>query len=247
MKNLIKGVLYIAFGKVFVKECLFSIQSLKRYNPDIPIALFTDCEVNDSSIDILEIIKPKHLRSKVDFVSQSPFEKTLYLDSDTVIVHDISDMFDILDRFDVGITHDYARKRQNYCHIKEYSDIPYSFSEVNGGIMSFNNSDRVKEFLNLWNKKFYQYKDQTSGWDQPTLRIALWQSKVKIHHYPPEYNIRPKHIREKVRHNKGLLGKSHLSPRIYHAHYSHDIHNGKYEVNSLEQLEKVVIERSLEI
>ena len=95
MKNSIKGVLYIAFGKVFVKECLFSIQSLKRYNPDIPIALFTDCEVNDSSIDILKIIKPKHLRSKVDFVSQSPFEKTLYLDSDTVIVHDISDMFDI--------------------------------------------------------------------------------------------------------------------------------------------------------
>lgn len=246
MKDLTKGVLYIAFNDVFVKECLLSIESFKRYHPDIPIALFTDQKVENSNIDILEIINPKHIRSKVDYIGQSPFEKTLYLDSDTVIVHDVLDMFEILDRFDVGITHDYARKRQNYCHIKEYSDIPYSFSEVNGGIMAFNNSDRTKEFLKLWNQKFYSYKEQTNGWDQPTLRISLWQSNVKIHHFPPEYNIRPKHVREKVRNNKHTLGKSHLSPRIYHAHYSHDVHSGKYEIDSLEQLEKIVKEKSLE-
>jgi len=246
MKNLNKGVLYIAFNDVFIKECLFSIESFKRYHSDIPVALFTNKNIKNENIDILKIITPNHIRSKVDYIMQSPFEKTLYLDSDTVIVHNILDMFEILDRFDIGITHDYARKRKNYCHIKEYSDIPYSFSEVNGGIMSFNNSERTKNFLKLWNQKYYQYKNETNGWDQPTLRISLWQSDVKIHYFPPEYNIRPKQIREKVKKNKHILGQEHLSPRIYHAHYSHDVHLGKYEIDNLKQLEQIIREQSLE-
>ena len=47
----------------------------------------------------------------MDFISQSPFKKTIYLDSDTLVVRNISDMFDVLDRFDVAVTNDYARKR----------------------------------------------------------------------------------------------------------------------------------------
>ena len=60
------------------------------------------------------LIKPQHIRSKVDFITSSPFKKTLYLDSDTVVVRDITDIFDSLDRFDVAVTHDYARKRTKY-------------------------------------------------------------------------------------------------------------------------------------
>ena len=73
------------------------------------MALFTDQEMTDDFdglVDLYGKIQPKHIRAKVDLVGSTPFAKTVYLDSDTVIVRNISDMFDILDRFDVGLVHD---------------------------------------------------------------------------------------------------------------------------------------------
>ena len=240
------GIIYIAFKDSFIKEALFSAESLKRFC-DIPITLFTDRHIDCEYIDDIKIIKPEHTRSKVDYISESPYEKTLYLDSDTVIVRNIADMFEVFDRFDVGITHDYARKRENYCNIPEYKKIPYSFSEVNGGIMAFNNSDRVKKFFNLWKKYFYKYRHLTSGWDQVSLRISLWESQVRLHHYPPEYNVRPESIREKVKNNHKKLGEGHLKPRIYHMHYDNEVHYGKYNVKNLEELEGIVKDKAIEL
>jgi lipopolysaccharide biosynthesis glycosyltransferase len=138
-----RGFLYIAFGEAFTKEALMSIKSLKRYNKE-PVALFTDRDQTpefEGLVDLYAKINPQHIRAKVDFVSQTPFQKTVYLDSDTVVVRNISDMFEVLDRFDVAVTNDYARKRTKYSKIvPEYSEIPYAFSEVNGGIMAYNNS-----------------------------------------------------------------------------------------------------------
>lgn len=238
-----KGIIYIAFNNAFVQESFLSAESVKRFMPDIPITLFTDKDVKCDFIDDIIRISPKHIRSKVDYITESPYENTLYLDSDTVVMMDITDMFEVLKRFDVGFVHDYARKRDNYCKIKEYADIPYSFSEVNGGIMSFNNSDNTKEFLSLWQKKFYEYKNATNGWDQVSLRIALWQSNVRIHHYPIEYNVRPSSIRDKVKRNHAQLGESHLEPRIYHMHYDHEVHNGIFNIKSLDDLENIVRSR----
>ena len=114
-----KGFLYIAFGDSFTKEALMSIKSLKRFNSE-PVALFTDSEKTaemDGLVDVYAKIQPTHTRAKVDFVGETPFSKTVYLDSDTVVVRNISDMFDILERFDVGFTNDYARKRTKYSKI----------------------------------------------------------------------------------------------------------------------------------
>ena len=100
MNKLEKGFLYIAFGESFTKEALMSIKSLKRYNNE-PVALYTDQEQNkdfEGLVDIYAKINPMHIRAKVDFVNQTPFSKTVYLDSDTLIVRNISDMFDVLNR-----------------------------------------------------------------------------------------------------------------------------------------------------
>lgn len=240
------GIIYIAFNDVFVKEAMLSAESVKKFS-DIPITLFTDRDIDCEYIDEIKIIKPDHIRSKVDYISESPYKKTLYLDSDTVIARNISDMFDVLDRFDVGVTHDYARKRENYCNIPEYDRIPYSFSEVNGGIMAFNDSDKVKAFFKLWKKYFYKYRHLTSGWDQVSLRISLWESQVRLHHYPPEYNVRPESIREKVKNNHKKLGEGHLKPRIYHMHYDNEVHYGKYNAKNLEDLEAMVRSKAIKL
>tara|TARA_Y100000356_G_C11199418_1_gene256807 strand:- start:132 stop:869 length:738 start_codon:yes stop_codon:yes gene_type:complete len=241
-----KGILYIAFNEAYIKEAFLSAESLKRYMPEMPVALITNKEVSSPFIDQVIIKKIKHARSKVDLVSETPFEKTIYLDSDTLIVRDISDMFEVLDRFDVAFTHDYARKRKKYSDvIPEYSEIPYSFSEVNGGIMAYNNSQRTVDFLELWKKYFYKYYNQTNGWDQVSLRISLWKSEASIHHFPFEYNIRSKANREKQDRFKHQFGEGHMSPRIYHMHHNPNVYKGKFTVNNLEELEKSLKEQAV--
>ena len=245
-----RGFLYIAFGDAFTKEALMSIKSLKKFNSE-PVALFTDQPKLDNFeglVDVYAQIQPRHIRAKVDFIDKTPFEKTVYLDSDTLIVRNISDMFDILDRFDVGLTNDYARKRTKYSKIvPEYAEIPYSFSEVNGGIMAYNSSLATQSFLSLWKEYFYKYFQQTNGWDQVSLRISLWRSNVRLHHFPFEYNIRSQGNREKQDRFKHEFGEQHMAPRIYHLHYDSEVHSGKfkYGLDDMDEFEKALIDQAV--
>lgn len=242
------GFLYIAFGNSFTKEALMSIRSLKRYN-DEPVALFTDQPMHQSFRGLVDKhvqIEPAHIRAKVDFIDKTPFENTVYLDSDTLIVRNISDMFGVLGRFDVAVTNDYARKRLKYSKIvPEYEKIPYSFSEVNGGIMAYNSSEATKEFLKKWKSYFYKYYRETSGWDQVSLRISLWESSVRLHHFPFEYNIRSRANRDKQDLYKEQFGEQHMAPRVYHLHYSPEVHRGVFEMDDLDELEKCIVEQAV--
>ena len=244
-----KGYLYIVHGESFTKEALMSAESLKRFT-DLPVALYTDQDVekikDNPNIDIVASINAPHLRMKVEFMDQSPFKKTVFLDSDTVIVRNCDDLFDLLDRFDVGIVNDYARKRKKYSSIvPEYGEIPYAFSEANSGVIAFNNSRRTQTFLKMWKEYFYKYFRETNGWDQVSFRIALWRSNVNIHHMPVEYNVRSKENREKQNRYKFELGEDHMESRIIHIHYDSEVHQGKYNIDSLEQLEKIVKEKAV--
>ncbi len=124
-----QGVLYIAFGDNFLKELTLSAESVKRFCPDLHITVFSDKPVESEFIDECRIIEVNHLRPKIDYIMHAPYERTLFLDTDTIIDYDISDMFDILDNFDIALAHDLARKRKKYSDtIPEYGEIPYSFS-----------------------------------------------------------------------------------------------------------------------
>lgn len=245
-----RGFVYIAFGESYTKEAIMSIRSLKRYNSE-PVALFTNNPHLDDLNDLVEylyVIQPKHKRTKIDYISQSPFDKSVYLDSDTLIVKNISDIFDLIARYDVAVTMDPARKRLSISKkISEYRDIPYAFPEMNGGVFAYSSTDKSKKFLNLWQKYFYKFYTQTEGWDQPAMRIALWESDVRLACLPPEYNVRSKKLRKKVQSIKDSLGEDHMEPRIYHMHYSPEVHENEFRVENLEELESLVREDAMEI
>ena len=244
------GFLYIVTGKGYVQECLFSIKSLKKYNTE-KICVFSEEKYRnmfEKDCDYFFSINSKLQRPKVEYISQSPFKNTVYLDSDTFINENINDLFQLLNKYDFGGAFCNARKRENYSKlISKYKNIPYSFSEINTGVMIFNNSLEVKDLFKKWNDYFYKYLRITNGWDQPSFRVALWESEVKLCHLPPEYNVRPKSVYKKVRDNKNILGQLHMKPRIYHAHYSPEVHQGKFEIKSLSELHKKMLELSNDI
>ena len=244
------GFLYIVTGDGYAQECLFSIKSLKKYNTE-KICVFSEEKYRDMFKDVCDyffIINSKLQRPKVEYISQSPFNNTVYLDSDTFINENITDLFQLLKKYDFGGAFCNARKRENYSNlISKYKSIPYSFSELNTGVLIFNNSLQVKNLFKKWKEYYYKYINITNGWDQPSFRVALWESDVKLCHIPPEYNVRPKSVYKKIRDNKNKLGQLHMEPRIFHAHYSPEVHEGKFEIKTLSELHKKMQELSLEI
>tara|TARA_R100000008_G_scaffold82804_1_gene67444 strand:+ start:1585 stop:2319 length:735 start_codon:yes stop_codon:yes gene_type:complete len=230
-----RGVLYIAFGEQFLKELRLSAESVKKHNPDLHITVFSDKAVDSPFVDDQRIIDVTHLRPKIDYIHETPYEETLFIDTDVIVDYNIEEMFEILERYDIGAAHDLARKRKKYSAvIPEYGQIPYCFSEVNTGVMVFKKNEEVEELFRLWRKYFYKYY-RYAPWDQPSFRISLWESDAELYVFPVEYNIRSKANREKQRTFHHEFGEDHLTPRIYHMHADTRINQGHYDVESLEE------------
>lgn len=220
-----KGVLYIFYGDPKYKnEAIVSAQSLKKFCSDIHITAFSDAKFESQYFDDVVLVKPTGVRSKVDYIWDSPYEETLFLDSDVIINRDISDLFSILVKFDLGVAHDLARKREKYSKMMpEYKAIPYSFSEVNTGVISFKKNERTRELFELWKKYYGRYQKRlfsSCPWDQPSFRISLWKSSASFYIFPQEYNIRSLANREKQNKFHHEFGEEHLAPRIYHMHHT---------------------------
>lgn len=246
-----KGYIYTAFGNNFYKECVNSVKLLKM-TTTLPVHLFTDqkdlSEEEKSLFYSINYLPNLHARSKVDYIALSPFNKTIYLDTDIIVVKKIDELFDLLDKYNILATLDTARKRENISKkISEYSKIPYSFGEVNSGLLCFNKYAK-ENILKKWPSIFYKYIRESGGWDQPSLRILLWKSNASLYILPPEFNIRSKKLIEKVKENKYIFGEEHMSPRVYHMHLYKEIYTNKIkEVISPEDMISKAIKNSYEI
>ncbi len=211
-----KGIVYIAFkkhrGADHIKEVIYSAKSVKKIHEDLNITLFTDVRnINESCFDNIKIISISSIREKQNYLYDSPYDYTLYLDSDIKVVNPIEDIFGLLDRFDIAACFDHARKDLKKAKVyDDYANIPRAFSEFAGGVILFRKTEEVKKFFRLW-KLNYEIWKKCSGKlnDQPSFRVSLWQCEnLKVFTLPPEYNLRTQQKRDKFE----------IKPRILHWH-----------------------------
>ena len=200
-----KGVIYVATGEKFVELAAQSACTLKNKCPDLPVHIFSDCApTTDSYFDSSAMISDPHFRSKVDYISQSPFEKTLFLDADTRVCEDISDIFELLDRFDIAMAQEPSRGSER---MKLYpGSITNSFPPLNSGVILFNKTEPVLDLFKAWQRDYH--KGEFSG-DQSTLRELVWLANLKLAILPPEYNVRYKFYINTLERNK-------ITPKILH-------------------------------
>jgi len=206
------GILYIAFGDRFLKEVEYSISTVKKIHPNLSITLFTDKPYSNKNINNIILKNLKGARVKQQYLLDSPYENTLYMDSDTSVVGEIEEIFGLMDRFDIAATHDLIRKHDKKSKVyPDYANIPGGFPEYAGGVILFRKSAAVSNFFEVWRKNFKIWCDLSGVVkDQPSFRVSLWQCKdLHIHTLPPEFNIRSKNY-----HN--------ITPRIYHWHNMYD-------------------------
>ncbi|WP_458722314.1 putative nucleotide-diphospho-sugar transferase [Shimia sp. W99] len=203
------GVVFVATGARYIACAEAAARSVRRFMPDVPIALFTDAsqlgfslsEVFDPVIELETV----HHRSKVDCLMNSPFEQTLFLDADIRVREDVSELFELLERFDIAMAHAHARNRPATRAVWKH-ELPDAFPQFNTGVIAVRRNPRTQALLQAWSDS---YKLAGFRKDQVTLRELLWASDLRLSTLPPEYNIRyPK--------NLWLWSRREARPRICH-------------------------------
>jgi hypothetical protein len=196
-----RGVLFIATGGKYVKAAIRAAHTVINHCPDLPLHLYSDSKCCDSYFSkstlpftTVGIIENPHSRSKTEFMALTPFDQTLYLDTDTAVSADITDMFRVLERFDIALAHAQHRGAGN---LKPWRiDLPDAFPEFNSGVVLYNSTPAVIQFLHDWGNHFNTdwieagTRNEQLEHDQTTLRELIWLSDLRIATLPPEYNVR---------------------------------------------------------
>jgi len=149
-----KGIIYIVVGKLrYLEECIFSASSLKKHCPDISVTLFTDkTDVKEKCFDEIKIIKNdiNPMKNKVKYMCDSPYEYTLFLDSDTEVKQPIDEMFEVLDKNDLAIAHSPQYDRSHFpAKLISYADT-HPDNAYNTGVILYKKSDAVEKFFTKW-------------------------------------------------------------------------------------------------
>ena len=181
-----RGVLYIAWGSQHVDVVRRSAASVKASNPELGTAIWCAAEDDTSGFDLAFSIPDGLARPKVDLLTETPFEETLYLDNDTIVRDDLSSLFELLEKFEICGAHVQLWHRQR--HNKRWrTDVPSAFPEINCGVLLYKSCERVNGFFNSWSKAFVEAGFKV---DQVTFRDLLWTSDIKFYVFPAHFNKR---------------------------------------------------------
>ena len=195
-----RGVVYCCHGRNgFLLEAINSAKSVRATSPSLKVCLFhgydeSVLKSHDTSIftDIRKIQFPNdiserfsgHMKGflgKLCAITDSPYEETLFLATDTKILNPIDSMFDLLKKFDMGIAP--GPMTQNPVDEKDLlNEIPDTFPEVNTGVILYRKTPKMIRFLEEWKTTYLTNKDglyrmHTKGGDQVSLRYLLWNNE----------------------------------------------------------------------
>jgi hypothetical protein len=171
---------------------LFALENLLASNPGIAVTVFTDdagAFAGRTGPDVrLETVPGPRFSylDKIHGFINAPYDMNVYMDTDTVVVADISPLFTLLDRFDfaaaMGVG---AHGRRN--NVAGDDPLPEAFAEFNSGVVCFRRSPETHAVFLRWHELYTAAPGQVH--DQPSLRQALYESKLSLYVLPPEFNF----------------------------------------------------------
>ena len=150
------GVVYVATGNKYINEACFSASTLKNYMPSIHTTLFTtDKKYTHPVFDEVVVIQSSHngYLDKIIGISKSPYEYTLFLDTDTYICSNFSELFTLLEKYDIGAVHAELRAGKNELgESYNYQDLRdnngnFLYPMYNSGVILYKKSNKVDNFF----------------------------------------------------------------------------------------------------
>tara|TARA_B110000967_G_scaffold209852_1_gene268107 strand:- start:5807 stop:6526 length:720 start_codon:yes stop_codon:yes gene_type:complete len=159
------GFLYVAsVNKAYYYAAKRSAESLLDFYPEANITLFTHeewVEPEDSELfeNVITEGVPNHIRAKLWALSKSPYDKTLYVDCDTLIEHeDIVDVFNLIDT-DTDVL--FTRNRPYNAKITKLSETEEMIYHC--GLVLYRNNSQTNRLMDAW---YHNYRIQCKpDWD----------------------------------------------------------------------------------
>lgn len=197
------GFIFAATGEKYIGLARRAAQNLRQAMPQASIDLFADQPVNDPTFDRIHPVTAGYFRPKMEAICNSRFERTVYLDSDAIALADLSELFAVLDRFDIAGAH---MQYPNTTLATGDQTIPDSFPQLNAGVLAVKRSPPVQALIQDWGRIV---RDTGASFDQPSLRRLLWESDLRLAVLPMEYNFKCMTFLE-------VLDSRHRAPKIMH-------------------------------
>jgi len=186
------GILYVAFGNEYDKMAAHCLAYSRRYT-SIPMTVITNLnndqrhvkwkEVDNIEFKIIPESQDLNRKVKTSLNLYTPYDKTLYLDCDTIIQKKgIEDVFNYINNNSVTLNI-YGRwnSEKKICGLYKRALIKNNVSlPINvyyGALTGFGKSDKIDNFFNMWNKCWI---DSGSGRDMPALACAVKKSGINV-------------------------------------------------------------------
>ena len=196
------GYLYCVYSedgkpnKFFTKEFLVSYKSLKEAIPNCNVTLYTNIGF-DNTYGIDNIIcdenAPKSHIAKAEALLRSPYDKTIFLDTDIMIHRKIiNGLFKVLDEFDFT------------CCYGNFWSKGQLFPDFNTGLIGVKKNDFTTREIKNWIIDFNK-NDMES--DQKHFREIFMRNKNKFHILPNYFMYRSQHYLDFPR--RAVLTHSH--------------------------------------
>ncbi len=188
------GVTYVAFGAPYLAMALVSMVSLRVTNPSVPVCIVTNVVEKapdhlpwwraDDHWTFLNSTTGDNRHAKLRVYELSPFEQTVFLDCDTLVLDDILKLRQYLVYFDVLMKLFYSpfKKRRPLLNGQfRYSEDGH----FNSGVIAFRKSAAAERFFSVWQEQFSRMAYHL---DQPSLVEAWFLTEAKIFPLPFFWN-----------------------------------------------------------
>ncbi|MEP9351377.1 hypothetical protein [Xanthobacter sp. KR7-225] len=194
-------IVFACSGVRYAAEAVDAARQVKAVMPGIDIVGFADaegCKVYDGSgLFTRSFVIENPARSYIDKARidlPDTYDRALFLDSDAYVIKPLDSVFELLERFDMVVAHEPTRFTTDaaFRTLLDWG-APRSFPECNTGVIGFRNNAQVRAFFQSWREKHRELHDKTDPpvkVDQPSFRLALWESDLRFYILPPEFNFR---------------------------------------------------------
>lgn len=193
-----RGIYLVAFGEPARNCAIGAIESIKKFLPDIPVALASDRPLGLEDVFIqMPDVDIGGRAAKIQIYDKAPkeWQYIAYLDADTEIVASENLLWEVLeDGWDMVICKNPGRfavasamrRSDNADECDEtYRKIgTEEVLQLNGGVFAFQRNSRTKAFFRTWYKEWQRYGKR----DQAALLRALWMHPIKLYVLGGEWN-----------------------------------------------------------
>lgn len=157
-------------------------RTLRQAMPSAQVDLFTDQPLQDDVFDRIHPLTDSFHRPKIEALRRSRFARTVYLDNDTAVLCDVSELFDLLDHTEFSACQGWSRAEAYYGSGR----LPRAFPMLNSGVIALRARPATQDLLTRWETLM---RDTGATYDQGCLREVLFDMGLPFMVLPGEYNV----------------------------------------------------------